>query len=400
MLLGTGCSSSNKVAPPPPGLMNADTLVDVGASSTKLPNVEKDATEALLASHKTPVASPGTKSWNVLALSGAGQFAAFAGGILVEWRNRGDCPDFDVYTGISSGAIVATLGCLGPKYHEKLEHLLTSLKYKELFSLRPLPINILKRKALANPKGVVEILETTLDEEMLSDLAAMHQSGKRLYIGTMSLNSRRLVVWDIGAIASSQQPDRLCLVRKVLLASCSIPGFVPPVAIKVRVDGVEYEELHGDAGAIAQTFIRFSEQTPSYDPNHPGKPWLAGSNLYIIAGGKLYANPLEPNPGFLTLATSTISATLYGLFRADLWRLYSYCAVSGMKFHFTHVPDDFDLPSSSIKFNPDTERKLFDNGRDFIRCKKPWRLTPPGVDTGEGEVPRSGVEFRNGACVK
>jgi hypothetical protein len=393
----TGCSSE-KVAAPPPSLIHQDDLVDLAAPMTPRPNVEKATLEALKDIQIQPasgsVAAP--KSWNVLALSGAGQFAAYAGGILISWRQRGDCPDFDVYTGISSGAIVAILGCLGPKYHDKLETILTSLKFSELFSYRPLVYNITQRKAIANPKGVVEILNTTVNDELLADLAEAHRRGKRLYIGTMLLNTRRLVVWDVGAIAASCQPDRGELVRKILLASCSITGFVPPVPIRVTVDGVEYEELHCDAGALAQVFIRFGEQTPTRDPNNPGKPWLANSNLYIIAGGKLYANPLPPNADILTITTSTISATLYGLFRADLWKLYTYCAVSGMKFHFSYVDNDVDLPSQSMKFDPVVERKIFEIGREFITKGKPWRGTPPGVESGEAEPARHGVEFRTG----
>jgi predicted acylesterase/phospholipase RssA len=397
----TGCKSE-KVAAPPPNLIHQDNLIDVAAVASQQPNVEKATVQALqqVQAQSATAPNPQQKSWNVLALSGAGQFAAYAAGILVAWRQRGDCPDFDVYTGISSGAIVALLGSLGPKYDNQLETLITTLKFDELFSYRPLVYNITQRNALANPKGVVKLIEKTVNDEFLADLAEVHRRGKRLFVGTMLLNTRRLVVWDVGAIAASCQPNRKELIHKILLASCSITGFVPPVPIRVTVDGVEYEELHCDAGALAQTFIRFGEQTPTYDPNNPGKPWLPNSNLYIIAGGKLYANPLPPNPNILGITISTISATLYGLFRADLWRLYTFCAVSGMKFHFSYVDSDVDLPSQSMTFDPAVERKVFELGREFITSGKKWRATPPGLEPGEAEQPRQGVEFRTGTTAK
>ena len=397
MLLGCvgaiGCASRSDLRPPPPSFY-AGSVVDTSAPVPGSPPVDRQASDALQVLHTTtePV-DPNQKRWNVLALSGAGQYAAYAAGILISWRERGDCPDFDVYTGISSGAIVATLGCLGPNYHHKLENLLTTLKFSELFKLRPIPVNIIKYRSLSYPAGAIRIIEELVDQQMLADLAAMHQSGKRLFVGTMAIGQRRLVVWDIGAIASSCRPDRLELVRKILLASCSITGFVPPVPIQLTVNGCQYEELHGDAGAVTQVFLRFSEATPRPDPANPRAAWLSGSNLYVIAGGKLYADPLEHQPGFLTLATSTVSATLYGLFRADLWRLYAFCHVAGMKFHMIAIPDDKAVPSSSIRFDPVAERQLFEMGREFITAGRPWRLTPPGVVNGEEELPRSGTEF-------
>jgi hypothetical protein len=55
-------------------------------------------------------------------------------------------------------------------------------------------------------------------------------------------------IWDIGAVAASGHPDALKLVRKILLASSSIPVAFPPVLFEVEVeaDGRRYDEMHAD----------------------------------------------------------------------------------------------------------------------------------------------------------
>ena len=50
---------------------------------------------------------------NVLSLSGGGQNGAFGAGFLIGWRESGRRPEFDVVTGVSTGALLATHALLG-----------------------------------------------------------------------------------------------------------------------------------------------------------------------------------------------------------------------------------------------------------------------------------------------
>jgi len=45
---------------------------------------------------------------------------------------------------------------------------------------------------------------------------------------TTNIDAERAVVWNMGAIASSDSPGALDLFRKVMIASTSIPGAVSP----------------------------------------------------------------------------------------------------------------------------------------------------------------------------
>jgi len=53
-----------------------------------------------------------------------------------------------------------------------------------------------------------------------------------------------------------RQPDKLALVRKVILASASVPGLLPPCRSIVVIDGKPYTELHVDGGVSANLFLR------------------------------------------------------------------------------------------------------------------------------------------------
>ena len=109
--------------------------------------------------------------------------------------------------------------------------------------------------ALADTTPLYNLISRYLDERMLADIADAYRKGRLLLIGTTSLDEQRPVIWNIGAIAASGRPGALELVRKVLLASASIPGAFPPVLIDVEAAGRRYQEMNVDGGAVAQTFL-------------------------------------------------------------------------------------------------------------------------------------------------
>ena len=83
------------------------------------------------------------------------------------------------------------------------------------------------------------LIAAEVTPELLARIAQAHASGRRLYVGSTDLDTKRLVVWDLvrlrPAMIRGSSP-----FRKVLLASASVPGVLPPVAIDVEVDGRHY----------------------------------------------------------------------------------------------------------------------------------------------------------------
>ncbi len=105
------------------------------------------------------------------------------------------------------------------------------------------------------PRGSQELIARYYDEKVLEALAVEARKGRVLNIGTTNLDVERPVIWRISAIATSDHPDRLELIRKIILASASIPAAFPPVTIEVEANGQFYDELHVDGGTSSQVFL-------------------------------------------------------------------------------------------------------------------------------------------------
>src|SRR5579871_677613 len=212
----------------------------------------------------------------------------------------------------------------------------------------------------------------------------------------MNLETKRLVIWDVGAIASSGRPDAGELVRKVLLAAVSWPGAVPPVEFDVKVNGRCYREQHCDAGSVGMAFVRFGALPGWPQTGEPVRPgWLAGSDLYVLASRKLYCDPEQVPCCALSRLTPSFTTLFEALTRADVARLFSVCAVSGMRYHLLSVPPDYHCETASFSnLYPKAKeaRRLFETGYRMSDCGPPWRSLPPGAGPGEEPVPRDGRE--------
>ena len=389
-----GCAGGGKKNRPeelPPPHVTATVVLDRAAPPGGYPDSDKALADALTANGlaSAPTAAPTGRPLNILALSGGGQYGAFVAGVLCGWTETGTRPDFDICTGISSGALIATLAYLGPKYDPELRRVFTTLTGDDLFKYRP-AINLVRYKSIATSEPLKKQIALSMNTQFMDDVRIAHNSGRRLFIGTMNLHSRRLVIWDVGALACSGRADADDLVRKVILAACSISGLAPPVEFEVEVNGQKYIEQHVDGGGASQVFVRFG---PHQSQSAPGSKWLAGSNLYMITGGKLYADPLTGKLGFITRATGTVSATLYALYRTELMKLYALCATTGMKYHLVSVPQDKKTAIKSMSFDPAVMKDLFAFGYSYGISGIPWRYTPPGTEPGEEDKPRAGLVF-------
>jgi Patatin-like phospholipase len=378
----------------------ATQLVDPTRGGETVPVLDVKAYEALAAHTQPPgitqvSATSGKKPFNVLVLSGGGSYGAYSAGVLAGWTESGARPQFDVVTGVSTGALVATLAFLGPDRDPALKRFYTSVTDKDVFA-RNSYLAALFSDSFRESKPLANLIEWIVDAKILKEIAAEHARGRRLYVGTTHLDARRLVVWDMGEIASRGRPEDLALFRKVLLASASIPGFFPPVPINVQIDGKPAEELHVDGGVTASLFFRSPHVSPG-QLRHLGDRPLDGSNVYIVVAGKLYADPGCVERRLLPIAADSISALLYSQCRGDLFQLYALSLATGMNYRMTSIPSDLDLPQDATSFDPKVMSRLYEQGRQQATSDRLWRTTPPGAEPGE-EVPiRGGTQLKRAA---
>ncbi|MDB5307576.1 MAG: patatin [Gemmataceae bacterium] len=327
---------------------------------------------------------------SVLCLSGGGAYGAYSAGVLYGWTCRGDRPEFDVVTGISTGALIAPFAFLGPRYDRQMQEFYTTLESRDVFRLRV--VRGLFTEALADNAPLARKIDETLTPEFVCELAAEHRKGRRLYVGTTELDARRFVFWDIGEIAGRGTPQDRELIKHILLGSSAIPGFFPPARIPVEVDGRRYVERHVDGGVSQALFFR-----PPYVPPDRAADSsvdsLYGTDVYALVAGKLYADPEVHRPRALAIAAGSASAVLYAQTRGDLTRLWTVCQLTGMNYHMTAIPAEFPAPRSGTEFRAAEMTLMFNEGARRIQAGTAWRTTPPGAEPGESHLKRAGTNL-------
>jgi predicted patatin/cPLA2 family phospholipase len=360
----------------------ADTLSDVRALFIEAEKLKKKPTPEQLARRRS-----------VLCLSGGGSYGAYTAGVLCGWTAAGDRPgvngrpNFDVVTGISTGALIAPFAFLGPQYDDKIRKFYTTVTSKDIYRLRP--VRGLLSIALADNAPLEKLVDSMLTQQIIDEVAAEHRKGRRLYIGTTELEAKRFVCWDLGEIASRGCPGDRELIKKILMGTSAIPGFFPPAKIPVTVDGRPYVEMHGDGGTSTSVFFR-----PPYVPPEQRTPEaldLTGVDLHLMVAGKLYADAEPLKKRSLAIAGTSISGVLYAGTRADLQRYYLVALLNGMNYHVSVIPPEFPAPTSSTAFEKEAMTAMFNEGFSQSLAGTAWRSTPPAVEPGESMLNRYGT---------
>jgi hypothetical protein len=392
-LLLAGCQPGGRmfrglVAPAADGLNTRDLIDPVAQSRADAVLDGQDVFRAAERVHAEKTPAPGTPRHSVLCLSGGGTYGAYSAGVVYGWTQRGDRPSFDVVTGISTGAIIAPMAFLGPEYDERLRTFYTTLRTRDLYRLHA--VTGLVSESLANTTRLKEKVADVLTAEVARKIAAEHAKGRRLYVGTTELDGKRFVVWDMGEIAGRGTPESLDLMQQIILGSSAIPGFFPPARIEVTVDGKPYVERHVDGGVSAAIFFRPPYRPPG-ERSEPIDESLAGTDVYCVVAGKLYADPAVVKPRSLTIVGNAVSAILYSQARGDLQRIWTMCELTGMNFRLTSIPEEFPVPETSTDFDPVKMTAMFEEGRRQVFGGNLWRVKPPASAPGESPLVRDGT---------
>lgn len=389
VLAVTGCTARYRACVPPE-LSRESGLVQPGPADVSAP-VEEELLRSFAPSPVVP-AEPAGKPGKFLVLSGGGMYGTYTVGVLSGWTTTGTRPQFDVVTGVSTGALIATYAFLGQQYDATMVRLYTSVTDRDIYRRRPIAA-VLWSDSAASSAPLKKLIDAQVDDEIIAAVAQAHTEGRRLYVGTTNIDTRRLVIWDMGAIASSGRPDAKELYRKILLASASVPGFFPPVPIDIEVNGRTYTEMHVDGGATTGLFLRASTLHLPPEALKAGKQPLAGSDVYVIDAGKLYADPTCIHRRTIRIGGSALTSLVYSQTRGELFRIYTLCKLGGMNYHLASIPEDFKLGSDSMSFDRTEMRRLYNAGVAVTTDGRAWRDTPPGILPEEQSRPRTGTQF-------
>ena len=194
------------------------------------------------------------KTHEYLAISGGGSKGAFAVGLLLGWSEAGTRPEFEIVTGVSTGALIAPFAFLGSEYDATLKEIYTGVSTKDILTERNVLVG-LTSDAMTDSTPLLKLIQKYVTPRVMNELATEFRKGRQLNVATTNLDAGRPVIWNLGEIAASGQPRALELIHKILLASASIPVAFPPVLIEVEAQGRKFDELHVDGGGASQVYL-------------------------------------------------------------------------------------------------------------------------------------------------
>ena len=302
---------------------------------------------------------------SILALSGGGANGAYGAGLLVGWTEHGDRPQFDVVTGVSTGALAAPFAFLGPDWDDELREAYTSGAASGILSWRSFAGFL--NPSLFSSRVLRDLVDQNVTPELIQAVAREHAKGRRLLVATTNLDDEETVIWDMGLLATQGDDNARELFKEVLVASASIPGVFPPALIAgLQTDNQVALEMHVDGG-VNTPFLAIPEELMLWTrPHDEGR---VGA-LYVIVNGQTGRNE-GVTPGRLSgILSRTYDSMSKASLRIHLAVTAAFARRNGLDMSLSAIPDN--VSASSLKFDQATMTALFDLGRQRGRGPDAW----------------------------
>jgi hypothetical protein len=287
----------------------------------------------------------------ILVLSGGGSNGAWGAGFLVGWGTTGTRPKFDVVTGVSTGALIATGAFIGDD--KFLTDAFTTTDNDDVQTDRcwiaiPFSDSARSTAPLAN------MLERYFTDAVIDKVATEAAVGRKLYVASTDLDTGKLVIWDLTRVATDHQ---YALYRQLVLSSASAPVLYPPVRIGT--------DLFVDGGIRASLFYRTYLLTTGTDHEKP--------EIYAINNGSIGISPEKQlDDAIIPIGLRSLDCLLDANGNDSLLQLKE---LGGVKFSYipANVPAltsfDFDKAQMNALFKAGVQ-----NGAGPV-----WQ-TPPDAD--------------------
>ena len=304
---------------------------------------------------------------NVLAVSGGGSNGAFGAGVLVGWTAKGDRPDFDIVTGVSTGALTAPFAFLGKDWDRRLTEAYTSDAADRILQKRG--VDLLFAPSIFRNHALRDLVAKYVDAPLLYAVAVEHAKGRRLMIATTNLDTEQTMIWDMGAIASRGDAAALQLFRQVLVASASIPGVFPPSLIEVQGPNRKFSEMHVDGNVTTPFFVApetlLLSILPGQDKTGPGE-------VSVIVNGQIDGGFGFTKGDALSILGRSWIAMNKAQLRTHLTANAAFTRRNGGVFRYTAIPDDAQGDFSGLDFAAEGRRALFKLGYDLGKSGAAW----------------------------
>jgi len=298
----------------------------------------------------------------MLALSGGGANGAFGAGVLFGWTEVGSRPEFNVVTGVSTGALIAPFAFLGAQWDAELKRGFTDGQASRLL---PFPfVHPLFRDSIYTGDRIRALVDSFVTPKLIAAVAAENARGRKLLIATTDLDSQDLVVWDMGAIAAHGGTAARDLFATVLTASAAIPGVFPPVMIAAQMGDHVAHELHVDGSTIGAFFAL--PDTALIAPTGRG----SGGRIYVLVNGKADDEFAVTKRSLISLLTRSFDTASKATQRTSLANVAAFGQQNNVGTYVAAVPPD--EKSSSLDFRQPAMQALFELGRTRMVAGTAW----------------------------
>ncbi|HEY5870278.1 MAG TPA: patatin-like phospholipase family protein [Candidatus Tectomicrobia bacterium] len=379
-----GCSALERSARPMPELLQLrettatqlaeDTRAIIGRAIAR----EKDQYDAYQAGRlSTPPVI------DILIVSGGGDWGAFGAGFLKGWGQvpAGPMarPQFDIVTGVSTGALIAPFAFLGTE--DTFETIVQLYRHpkpdwvKQRGMLYFLPNNI----SFAEVPGLEREMRERIDLQLVQRLVADGQDGRLLIVNTTNVDNGDMRAWDVVAEAQrGLKTDDVDRVHRILLASSGIPGAFPFREIdgEMYVDGgITGNILYGGRLGEKETFAAV------WATRYPDIP-MPLTRYWVIFNNQLLPPPQVTAPNWPAVVSRSLEMSTRAATVTALRHLYSMSEIARLKHGVTieirvaAIPGDWVPPEPGV-FKAKTMNNLADLGERMGADPASWLLAPP-----------------------
>lgn len=319
---------------------------------------------------------------DVLIISGGGDRGAFGAALLKSWAHVDDPeltrPEFDVVTGVSTGALIAPFAFLGDdESHRRVVEIYRNPRH-DWAKLRGVLFFMPFRESLLVLPGLERDIERALDYEIISRLAAQAGDGRVLKINTTNVDLGIPQTWNLlNEARRAIEADETERFQTVLLASNALPGAFPPRMIdgSLHVDGgVTGNILYGHELRPTGFLHEWRARYPDIDP--PAiRYWVIFNNKYRPAPQVTRLRWFDVVDRSTTMSTRAATKTamrhLHAL--ADAARLKHG---ANIEVRIASIPSTWVRPAPG-RFNAESMNNLADLGEQIGADPANWSTNPP-----------------------
>ncbi len=215
----------------------------------------------------------------IAGLSGGGQYGAYGAGFLKAWQqNGGRDVEFTVVSGISTGALQATLVFLGEESDSAdLVEAYSIDDETDLARKRPSIFGIPLTNSIYSLAPTRARIGNYITAERIARVAEAAGENRKLLVGIVDARDGKFYAFDLTALAASDMDEevkRQCYIE-ALMASAAVPVIFPPVYL----DGRQYY----DGGVRASVFLESTATALA----RLGADGPAKTEIYLVFNGYL-----------------------------------------------------------------------------------------------------------------